>query len=427
MTGKRTLVLMAAALLIAAPAVHGAGFLIYEHGAAAMAMAGAFTSVANDPSAIWHNPAGMAWLDGTQIMLGATFIVPVGSVTLPNFPGAPTINQEHQLFYPPHVYITHKFSDRITAGVGFMAPYGLGTKWPNPNQFPLRYAGTSNDMKTFFINPAVSYKISDKFALGVGVAYTTSSLTLAQNMPSVLLSAELPFFDIPAELKMTGSSFTWNAGILYREKSFSLGLNYRGAFDINYSGTVALSDEFNPLPGIIVIPTEGTAKTTFEFPDILTAGVSFNLTSKLLWSTDLHIYFWHRYDVYTIEVSLPGPLVEEFQKQPNWKDSYCLRTGFQYQATDKLALRIGGFYDKAPQPAADMDPNLPDANRWAATGGIGYKMGKFVVNLTYHFEHFFTRTDANPYMPFFESSPNPWTGTWKTTAHLFGVSLGYNF
>jgi len=88
-----TFVLAAALLLVSAPAVRGSGFLIYEHGAAAMAMAGAFASLAKDPSALWHNPAGIAWLDGTRVMGGATIIVPRGSVDFPDYPGAPHTNR----------------------------------------------------------------------------------------------------------------------------------------------------------------------------------------------------------------------------------------------------------------------------------------------------------------------------------------------
>ena len=46
MRTKKTLVVAAALLLVSAPAAWSAGFMIYEHGAAAMAMAGAFASLA---------------------------------------------------------------------------------------------------------------------------------------------------------------------------------------------------------------------------------------------------------------------------------------------------------------------------------------------------------------------------------------------
>ena len=182
MKNKPVLAMLAALLVAFVPAARGAGFLIYEHGAAAMAMGGAFTAVANNPSAIWHNPAGLAWLDGTQVLLGATFIFPTGSVTMPYFPGSPTIKQVNQVFTPPNFYFTHKFSDRVTAGIGFMAPFGLGTKWQttntSPPSFPLAYLGYYNDMQTFFVNPTIAIKLLDNLSLGLGCSYIFSTLKL---------------------------------------------------------------------------------------------------------------------------------------------------------------------------------------------------------------------------------------------------------
>ncbi len=115
--------------------------MIYEHGAAAMAMAGAFTSLAKDPSALWHNPAGMAWLEGTQILGGATFIIPSGSVDFPDYPGSPPYNQEKALFTPPNLYLTHQLSKKAVIGLGVFAPYGLGITWPEPETLPLALPG----------------------------------------------------------------------------------------------------------------------------------------------------------------------------------------------------------------------------------------------------------------------------------------------
>ena len=81
-----TVAVFAAILLAQASLGTAAGFLIYEHGAAAMAMAGAFVSIANDPSAIFHNPAGIAFLKGTQFSVGTTLIMPSGKMTLLNPP-----------------------------------------------------------------------------------------------------------------------------------------------------------------------------------------------------------------------------------------------------------------------------------------------------------------------------------------------------
>jgi long-chain fatty acid transport protein len=433
---KLTLVLFAAALLIPAPPARGAGFLIYEHGAVAMAMGGAFTAIANNPSAIWHNPAGLAWVEGTQILVGGTFIMPRGSVNMPNFPGAPTIKQINQVFFPPNVYVSHKFSDRITAGVGFVAPFGLGTQWQttvtSPPSFPLAYLGYNNDMKTFFVNPTIAVKLTDDVSVGLGCSYIFSTLTLDLYQLAVLPPPPLiglPY-DVPTTMNGSGNSFNFNAGILYKGHGFSLGASFRSRFNIKYTGDVTLDNQFVPAQLQPYIPPSGTVTTTFKFPAILTAGLAVRLSQKLLWSFDFHTYFWGRFDAYAADITFPAPYPPQtLEAVQNWKNSHCTRMGFEYSANDKLTLRLGGFYDETPQPVETMDPNLPDNDRWAVTGGIGYRIGKFMIDAAYHFEHFMARTAQHGYIftggvPF---DPNPAAGLYKTQAHLIGLNLGYKF
>jgi long-chain fatty acid transport protein len=429
---KPALALLAVLLLVLVPAAHGAGFMIYEHGAAAMAMGGAFTAVANNPSAIWHNPAGLAWVDGTQILLGATLIFPAGSVTMPYYPGAPKIDQVNQIFTPPNIYISHKFSDRITAGIGFMAPFGLGTKWQKTNDsppaFPLAYLGYYNDMETFFINPTVAIKVLDNLSIGLGCSYIFSSLKLDLYQSIVLPPEVGQPYDVPTAIKATGNSFNFNGGLLYKGKGFSLGASYRSHFNIKYTGTVALDNEFVPADLQPFVPTSGNVKTTFKFPDILTFGLAINVTPKLLWSLDVHTYFWKRFDSYTADITFPSPYPAQSLTAPQlWRNSHCFRMGFEYFATSKLTLRLGGFFDESPQPVDTMDPNLPDNDRWAVTGGIGYQIGKFSIDLGGHFEHFLARTSQNGYIFGLIDSINPAAGLYKTQALLIGLNFGYKF
>lgn len=46
---------------------HAAEFLTIGVGARAMAMGGAYAAVANDPTALYYNPAGIVWMDNIQI------------------------------------------------------------------------------------------------------------------------------------------------------------------------------------------------------------------------------------------------------------------------------------------------------------------------------------------------------------------------
>src|SRR5256885_5700092 len=54
--------------------VHAASFRILDQGAAAAGQSDAFTAQADDPSAIYYNPAGMTQLRRVQAYLGAALI-----------------------------------------------------------------------------------------------------------------------------------------------------------------------------------------------------------------------------------------------------------------------------------------------------------------------------------------------------------------
>ena len=58
---------VAALLLVLMPAAACAGFLAIEEGARATGMGGAFTAVADDATAVFWNPAGLAFMDGFKL------------------------------------------------------------------------------------------------------------------------------------------------------------------------------------------------------------------------------------------------------------------------------------------------------------------------------------------------------------------------
>ena len=404
---------------------HGAGFLIYEHGAAAMAMGGAFVALANNPSAIFHNPAGIAFLEGTQISFGTTLIRPNTSLELTNL--ATTVKAVSQWFYPSNFYISHKMNDRVAVGFGFFNPYGLGTKWPE--DYALRFLATEDDMKTFFFNPVVAVKLDENFSVSVGVTYVYGTLGFNRVNLIDLTAYGGSVYEAPIELKGTGDAFGLNAGALYRGENFSLGFNWRGGFDLNLEGDLAVDNSNIPAVFQPFVPTEADVATTMSIPHVLGFGVAFNLTESLIFTADLHYILWSCFEEFALEVDYPDPVPDDTETfEENWKDSYVIRGGFQYMVNEKFALRAGFLYDKTPQPVETMDPILPDANRWAITGGFGYKSGNFVIDIAYQYEPFADRECENRGLVLHPvTGANLGLGTYSTTAHLFGISIGFVF
>ncbi len=430
-------VIALAALVIFAlsPSAHGAGFLIYEHGAVAMAMGGAFVGLANDVTAIFHNPAGIAFLEGTQLSAGVTLIFPNSTVTMPdiglvNPAYAETYDQVNQVFYPPTFYITHKFTDNLVAGFGFFAPYGLGTKWPDPTTFPLRYISTNANMETLIFNPTLAYKLNDNLSVGVGVSYIYSTLDL--DLTYLLDLTVIPppigplgFYDVPVVLEnVSGSTWGLNAGVLYKGEKFSLGFNWRGGFTIDYDGELDLDMSNVPIP----LPELGTVMAPFSFPHFLGIGAAFNLSDQLILTADVHYVLWSAFDVIDVEADVPGlPIALDFEPiDENFEDSFVFRVGMQYQMNENFALRGGFLYDQTPQPVESMDTMLPDSDRWALTAGFGYNVGSFAIDVAYQFEPFKDRTSPNRDI-YDTILGNFGEGTYSSTAHLFGISFRYVF
>jgi long-chain fatty acid transport protein len=419
----------------------GSGFLLYEHGAAAMAMGGAFVAVANNPTAVFHNPAGIAWLDGTQVSVGTTLIRPTTTLTMPHAslisPGySTTYDAEKQTFYPSTAYITQKISNNIVVGFGFFSPYGLGTKWTEPDAvtFPLRFLSTRDDMKSYVFNPVIACKVNDKFSLGVGAFYVRS--TIEFNLVTIQDFSLYPFgdvYEVPAAITDgKGSGWGWNVGALYKTEKVSFGFNWRSGFKVDFEGEIKLDRSkvaTTPVNYQQYVPTGGTVTTSFNFPHILCAGVALNLTPKLLLSADVNYVLWHTYDQFVINVDFPGfPAQEPTPFEENWKDSFLFRTGLQCQVTDKLALRGGFLYDQTPQPTDTTDPILPDANRTAFTAGFGYKVGMLVIDVAGQYEVFSDRTSPNRNIPAYQfGGMNLGEGTYSTKALLIGISLGFVF
>ena len=67
--------------------VFGAGFALYEGSARGNVLGAGLTASADDPSAVFYNPAGITQLKGKQVMVGPTLITPMVTIETPGARG----------------------------------------------------------------------------------------------------------------------------------------------------------------------------------------------------------------------------------------------------------------------------------------------------------------------------------------------------
>lgn len=406
------LVMLSVATIVAL----GAGFQLNEHGARGMAQGGAFAARALDGSAIFFNPAGLGFQKGTSFYAGTTLIATAGKYL--NIAGVET-DQESGTFFPSNAYITHTFDNGLAVGVGFFSPYGLGTTWPA--DWAGRRLAVDTQLKTFFINPTIAYKFSEQFAIGVGVSYAWSDVSLSYRAPTYasLLPPTPATTDGTAELTGKGNAINFNVGLSYKptEKLY-LGASYRHTTKIDYDGDV----KFTNMQALQTFFPGGWGKTAITLPSIIFAGIAYDLTPDFTVEGDYQWTGWNSYDALTVELqSGPASPLGVLQKSPapsqkNWKNAYMARIGGEYRLSP-LALRAGFIYDTTPQPDSKVEPMLPDANRVEFTVGLGFKITPFFgIDVAYQTIMFENRS---------VTPDNGFNGTYDSSANLFALDLSY--
>ena len=115
-----------AAIALAFPALsHGLGTRLPDQDADAIARGSAFTATADNPSAIYYNPAGITQLEGLQSRLGTYAIALDVSVDLKA--AGPAFDSRYGEQFVPSLFSTWKIpNSRFSIGLGTYAPFGLG-------------------------------------------------------------------------------------------------------------------------------------------------------------------------------------------------------------------------------------------------------------------------------------------------------------
>jgi len=404
------------------------GFQLNEHGARAMGQGGAFAARSSDLSAIYFNPAGLAYQKGLGAYLGGTMILPKTSFT--NVSTSKLTEMVSQTFLIPSVYLAYGMENGLAFGIGFYAPFGLGTEWPS--NWEGRLVAVKTDLQNLAINPTIAYRVSDQFMVGVGMSYTFSKVGMTYDIATYSSLAPPTPAATPGNIDLadaTGNGISFNVGAIYKPMpELSIGASYRHSTKVDYEGKAT----FTNMQALASFFPGGTGKATIKAPGQFFAGIAYDFTKDLTLEADYQWIGWSTYD--TLGVELPNgpntplalgrggaPLQTTSKSAKNWKDTYMIRVGGEYRISD-LALRLGFIYDASGQPAQTVEPLLPDANRVEGTIGLGYKfLGCWSIDVAYQLILFSDRSVTGPAT----GDLNKFPGTYKSSANLFGLNLGY--
>ena len=324
----------------------------------------------NDPSAMAYNPATLATVQGNQLSLGATYIIPHVSYSGASatedgiFPMSGVTSQANitPAALAPDGYIVSTLPHNIKIGLSETTPWGLTTDYDN------NWVGRNNAVKssisTIDVAPTIAYQINPYIAVGAAAHVEYMSVDYGSYQYGL----------VSDDLKGNSYGLGYGLGFLLTPtQTTSLGVGYRSKVTERVNGTAYIGSS-----------DQEAAKATITLPQVLNIGVSQQITSKL---TGLATAQWTGWDsmqsiaVYNADTLLQNDTLD-------WKNSWMFSLGTTYQLTQKWVLRTGVAYDATPTQDAYRDPRIPDSNRYWVTVGAGYSpISSLMFNVAY--EHIF--------------------------------------
>jgi long-chain fatty acid transport protein len=401
----------------------GSGFGIYTQGASPLGQGVATIAHTDDPSAIFWNPALINKLEGTQVQLGTTIIFPSREFKSDS---GQTFRTEPAVFFPSTFFVTHKFNNELSAGLGVFNPFGLATTWPD--DWEGRYLATNSEMTTFNFNPVVSYQITPKFAVAAGIDFLLLDATLERKIN--LSALTYPTFpDGGQKFEGDGNGVGYNFGLLIEpHKDIAIGISYRSEIKVDIDGDVTFDLPPGSPPGISLLFPNAGANTDITLPQQVHAGVCYKGLYPLTLEVAVRWEGWSSFDQLKIKFDKLIAGYPESVEKKDWKDTWSGNIGMKYQVSEPVALLAGYLYQDNPIPDKTFEPAIPDANGHLFTIGTDVKLDSFRLGLAYGYQILQNRVKNNAITdPITKLTAFSANGTYKSHLHMVGVSLTYTF
>ncbi len=409
----------------------GAGFGIFTQGATALGQANAVVAHLDSPSAVFFNPALINQLPGTQVEFGTTLVMPTRAFES-DLTGD-TYDNEDNAYFPGTVYMTHAFTDRISAGLGLFVPFGLGTKWDD--NWEGRYIATSSEIQTYMVNPVISYRLSPRVSLAAGLDFLWLDTTLEQRVNSAGIGALVGFpSDVAAEFSDGNQKFSgdgngvgYNLGLVvdFTDK-LTFGASYRSEVTVDIDGDVTFSDIPDALAVTGLLPDTG-GKTDMTLPAQFTAGVAYAFTDQLTIEAGVRWEGWSCFD--SLEIEMDQAVLNQTAQtiEKKWHDTWTYNIGAQYQLTDQLALSAGYLYQENAVPDDTFEPSTPDSDCHLFCLGGSYDWKRVSLALSYGYQLNLDRDKDNDAGLASAGPENVANGTYSGHFHLVSASLTVMF
>ena len=247
-------------------------------------------------------------------------------------------------------------TDRLRLGFAFNGLYGGSVNYED--DWVGRTWVTDASLTALNIEPTVAYRLTDWLSLGAGlnIVYALFDFELkansAPNAPTVKI-------DEADDWAVAGTF-----GVLLEpSKATRIGIMYRSKVELNLSG-----DLENPTPLLSAIDVD------FDLAQGVNVSVFHQLTSKFALLGDAGWSDWSQFSMNTFAF---GPASIGLDR--DWKDTWRIGVGVQYQVLATTMLRGGFSYDSSPVKASKRLPDLPVGEQYRFSFGMQHNLSEVIT------------------------------------------------
>ena len=383
------------------------GFQVNLQGTKQTGMGHLGTSFHLGASSTYFNPAMMGLGDKKfSVEAGGSFIS--SSVQFQNGNTGLSERTDNPIGTPFYLYATYKISDELTAGLGVYTPFGSTVDWGD--DWSGKYLIQDISLRAIFIQPTLSYNISDKLRVGAGLAIVQGAFEINRAIPVPIGN------NASANLQGDAIAFGFNAGVHYDvNEKFSIGLTHRSKVDVELEGGDA---EFSVDPALASRFPNSKFDATLPLPATTTLGIAFKVSEKLLVSAEGSFVQWSGYE--SLDFDFEEEVIADSENARNYEDAYIVRVGAQYSYSEMFDFRAGFYYDQSPIQDEFFNPETPNSDNIGITGGLSGHFGErfgFDASILY-----IIGTERES-----EYQPVGFGGTYASRSVITGVGLNYSF
>lgn len=327
----------------------------------------AFTAVADDPSAIYYNPAGLTQIHHTEIDTGAAIIMP--NITYTNSINHVSASNTSIALAPNLFASTHKWQP-FYLGVGVYAPFGRVSNYDvNPADYYMRHF--SKLVRVDFV-PTIAMELNQYISLGAGIV--GSRVDAATHV-------------LGLRERGHGYGVTGQAGVLVKlPQHVKLGFVYRGHETAHLNGT-------GNIPGI-----EDNFSLALNFPATMSAGVAWQALHNLLFSATYDYEMWST--LRQINIRYSNPILDRIATIPvNAHNSDNIRFGLMYLPGPKDEIRLGYSYISMAIPQKNVIPAQPDYSGNVYSIGYSHYFSKIRLDAGYEYAGVIPLNSTNLFFP----------------------------